>query len=500
MRKLNILWIIVSLCCACDDFLSKTQPDELTPESTQSFSEMLLEEGYIPDTEAIDKMLQYMDDDVENRLTTSTSGYTAAHIRNKLFYTWQPDAVNQIIDETGVSSYSIKGWVPWKSYYKYILGCNLILKYADNSVGIDEDKDYLKGQAYVLRAYYYFQLINTYAWPYNDTKHKPEESLGVPIITKPEIGELAFPRNTVAEVYDLIVSDIETGIALLDKEKREVTKFRIMHLSAHAIASRIYLYMEEWDKALEHARYVMERREIADFTGFSDTDYSTKYLFRLDNDELLWVFGYRTNWWEATSTYAASSAFTPSSDLFKKYDVEGLTDKRKTYFFNTKATDKLTSVTKYSLSLSISKNQGIRVTEVYLNGIEALLEKYIKGDASAGAEAIRLLNDFRVKRYILAGEVSTDVTTTDANELMEIYRLERRKELCFEGQRWFDLRRYGMPQMERLWHVDGNTTEKYVLEEGDPMYVLEIPTYLMDLNPGLVPNESLPSPRLPEIL
>lgn len=135
-----------------------------------------------------------------------------------------------------------------------------------------------------------------------------------------------------------------------------------------------------------------------------------------------------------------------------------------------------------------------------MNGIEALLEKYIKGDASAGAEAIRLLNDFRVKRYILAGEVSTDVTTTDANELMEIYRLERRKELCFEGQRWFDLRRYGMPQMERLWHVDGNTTEKYVLEEGDPMYVLEIPTYLMDLNPGLVPNESLPSPRLPEIL
>ena len=78
MKKINILWIIVGLCWACDDFLSKTPPDEVTPESTKSFSELLLYEGYLAENEYVDNMTYYMDDDVENIFPQSSflgSGY-----------------------------------------------------------------------------------------------------------------------------------------------------------------------------------------------------------------------------------------------------------------------------------------------------------------------------------------------------------------------------------------------------------------------------------------
>ena len=67
---------------------------------------------------------------------------------------------------------------------------------------------------------------------------------------------------------------------------------------------------------------------------------------------------------------------------------------------------------------------------------------------------------------------------------MEEIRLERRRELCFEGHRWFDLRRYAVcekyPYSKQIRHAfnvyDGNKyewdhTDIYVLEKNDPAYV-----------------------------
>lgn len=497
MKKINILWIIVGLCWACDDFLSKTPPDEVTPESTKSFSELLLYEGYLAENEYVDNMTYYMDDDVENIFPQSSflgSGYKDEHLWQKLFYTWQPLAVDQVLEDKG-STYNAGGYVPWKNYYECILGCNLILKYVDESTGTDEDKNYLKGQAYFLRAFYYFQLVNIYGWPYNDKKSDPSVNLGVPIITQPEIGELVFPRNTVAEVYKLIVEDIENAVLLLDKEQREAVKYRVTYLPAHLLASRIYLYMNNWKEALKHARYVMERKSLCDYTGVAEGDYETKYVFREGNEDIIWLFGSRRNWWGYSDASSLSDAFMASSKLYACFEEDGLTDKRKDYFFFLK--DNLISVKKYNKN-SINYGQGFRATEAYLNAIEALLMQYKEGDKGAGDEALELLNDFRRTRYVSRdGTVQPDVEMGTADELLDIYKLERRKELCFEGQRWFDLRRYGMPRLERVWTPDGTTQEVYVLEESDPMYVQDIPSMVTDLNPGIEPNKSLSGQRLP---
>ena len=71
--------------------------------------------------------------------------------------------------------------------------------------------------------------------------------------------------------------------------------------------------------------------------------------------------------------------------------------------------------------------------------------------------------------------------------LKNFIKAERRKELCFEGQRWFDLRRYGMPQITHEW--EGKT---YTLKSSDPSYTMPIPDEVLIKNKRLDQNPLAP--------
>lgn len=522
MKKLNILLLLSCLlgCFSCDDFLAETPSDELTPESTQAFSELLLYEGYLPSNQQVSEMLPFLDDDIASNYPYSEYafevGYDEEAMEKRLYYTWQPRAVDEIMNsKDGGTSSTASGCVPWQSHFKCILGCNIVLANVDESIGMEIDKSFLKGEALCLRAFHYFQLVNLYGWPYNDKKNDPKTSLGVPIVTNPEIGVLSVARNTVDEVYALIVEDIENSVKYFDEGKKEMNhKYRVSPLVAHLLASRIYLYMENWDKALEHAKVVMEQKELCDYTqGMPES------IFTAENDDILWMFGKKEDVCALRETASMSSAFVGSYAFYENFENEEWTDCRAAGFFevsrdsvfetgydpetyepfkNLVSTSVTVAVKKY-LGVSEDYTRGLRVTEAYLNAIEALLGQYKEGNTQAGTEALRQLNNFRAKRYLTtSGSPISNLEMKSADELIEIYRLERRKELCYEGHRWFDLRRFGMPRLEKHWMTDekGNY-EKYVLEEHDPLYVLEIPAYVLNLNPGLQPNETLSSPRIP---
>ena len=113
--------------------------------------------------------------------------------------------------------------------------------------------------------------------------------------------------------------------------------------------------------------------------------------------------------------------------------------------------------------------QSVRSAEAFLNRMEAY--------ALSGEEGLALaeLNAFRKTRVI----GYTDVNLSGQTLLDEI-RLERRKELCFEGHRWFDLRRTTRPRIEKV--IDGKT---YILEKDDARYTLRIPQAAIDANPEL---------------
>ena len=84
---------------------------------------------------------------------------------------------------------------------------NTIIDYMDKVSGEEKTKNNLMGQALVLRAYYYLLLVNYYGLPYN--YGDPTQNLGVPLKLEMAVSDGFMERNTVSEVYEQIVKDLE---------------------------------------------------------------------------------------------------------------------------------------------------------------------------------------------------------------------------------------------------------------------------------------------------
>ena len=128
-----------------------------------------------------------------------------------------------------------------------------------------------------------------------------------------------------------------------------------------------------------------------------------------------------------------------------------------------------------------------------MNGAEAAA--YLGDEATA----LDLLEQLRVKRF-KNGSYAT--LQKSGEELVTEIREERRRELCLEGHRWFDLRWYRVcekypysKEIEKVYYVykDDSSDEKiekrvYKLEKNDPAYVLPIPHEVLEFHTGMQNN------------
>lgn len=122
-------------------------------------------------------------------------------------------------------------------------------------------------------------------------------------------------------------------------------------------------------------------------------------------------------------------------------------------------------------------------------------------------EAHATIDELRVLRFETADFKPMD---KNGDELIDAIRDERRKELCFEGHRWFDLRRYGVnsvrPFEKEIYHRSILYSNKTVTTEGEYVlkpysqdkaaYVLPIPDDAIDFNKGNLSNEVRPERTL----
>ena len=98
--------------------------------------------------------------------------------------------------------------------------------------------------------------------------------------------------------------------------------------------------------------------------------------------------------------------------------------------------------------------------------------------------SIRDLNTLRENRF----KTNSDVSATSPEKALELVRKERRVELCFEGHRWFDLRRQGCPRIEHEFMLDYEKAEEievYVLEENDVAYTLPLPLAVSEIETNM---------------
>ena len=144
----------------------------------------------------------------------------------------------------------------WRSYYHAIYIANYIIEHQNEIKEATHDEiNQLVGEAYMMRAYNHFLLVNLYAEPY--THCNPRETRGVPMLLKADVN--AVPRSSsVDSVYNQVISDLEKAEMYLNVETWELGKnYRFNTISAHALRARTYLYMGRWNDALEASKDVL---------------------------------------------------------------------------------------------------------------------------------------------------------------------------------------------------------------------------------------------------
>ena len=158
--KYSIFATIAALSLtACGDFLEPDSESEFVPEDATSLNELLLGEAYQRnDMDGFNIYLGLLDDDVEAApYQTPNEGFDGNLYLAS--YSWQPD-MYKMMEEANAGHINI-----YERYYEVILGANAVLDYIPNVNDSDENINKVKAQAYALRGFYYFNLVNIYGHP-----------------------------------------------------------------------------------------------------------------------------------------------------------------------------------------------------------------------------------------------------------------------------------------------------------------------------------------------
>ncbi|MCM1312530.1 MAG: RagB/SusD family nutrient uptake outer membrane protein [Bacteroides sp.] len=472
MKRINSI-LLAALAVAftsCGDFLEEVSQDEFEPKTTNSFIELMNGEGYI--SFPVDPMTYMMDDDVNG--CKSAFWTNAIRTRQEIFC-WQPDFW-RLEDECSDLLASIKN--SYQNIYKAIAVCNIIIERAPKSQGTQEEKDICCGEAKTMRAFYYLQLVNTYALPYNDSQTSPEANLGVSLVTESEVKETGMPRATVAKVYEQIIRDIEDACELFGDNKTDRGKYRVAYTAAHLLASRIYLHTENWEKVVEHATKAMEAAPpLANLNSYTidNVQSPTNGVISTKFPEVIFIGGMKA----MSGAYGLmGTPYGVSTDFASTFSVM---DSRMNVYLQPSGYDYPYRIFK----ICADEHEFVwRTAELYLNRAEAYFNQYKRGDIAAGKKCTDDLEALMAKRYLR----HTPPTDSDIDVLQSLLRSERRKELCYEGFRFFDLKRYGMPSIEHVMIGENGGSTTYTLEERDPAYCVPLPDKALDHNENLVQN------------
>jgi len=358
----------------------------------------------------------------------------------------------------------------WQSAYSTILRANNVI---NSALQGNENIDQLRGEALAIRGLMYFELVKFFATPYTVDPN----ALGVPLILVYD-PTLKPQRNSVQEVYTQIEKDFTDAANLMTQDKSSgfFTKW-----AATALLARMYQFKGEWDKALTTAEDVINNSgysllQLNDVLSFwqNNTDRGDKLevLFEIVFDATNNINNSSLPYFYDQGGYGDALATESLYDLYSNADVRkdlfivgspirGADAKVVNKFPNTGAADK-------------DEMKVIRMSELYLIAAEAA---YHNNDELT---ALTYLNDIATER-----DPSFAGYSSSGQALLDDILLERRKELAFEGHRYWDLARNNLnvTRVDLANNYPGNVP--LILETSNFRRILPIPQAELDANPNI---------------
>jgi hypothetical protein len=312
----------------------------------------------------------------------------------------------------------------WNAHYDVINRANTVLANLDLITGLTESEvAQFEAEMRTIRAICYFNLVRMYG--------------PLPLRDEPIAGaseeDVFIGRSSVQEIYDFIENDLTISEGLT-KDTGRGGSLRVDEPTILALLARVKLYQEDWPAAETYAKAVIEKfgfnLEENYATIFDESATSGEIIFQIDflNDDDVNVIG---RWLLASGRYEAA-ATENIFNLFADDDLRKSTsvgDASGDFFAN-----KYTGLQNDDDNLIIT-----RLAEMYLIAAEAINEQAY----NANSEAFDLINELRQRADL------TDLTilnTGNQQALRLAISEERRKELAFEGHRWYDLIRTNQAQ------------------------------------------------------
>ena len=380
----------------------------------------------------------------------------------------------------------------WKRGYEICTNANNILYYGERLLSQYPEEEALIrkhfGYAYFARALAIFDLCNVYAMPYDYTADASH--LGVVAIDFVPGFDAVLPRNTVKECYDLILGDLQKGIDCFGEET-ERTPTYISALACKALLARVCLYMKDYTEAARYAKEVMDAVPLTSRDQYVNMfrraqDYPGEGILRMNSYDA--GSGMRS-----LCSPLSSQSLGPDETFLATFPQGDVRKELFTYVAEAEDGDEYagktyTAVCKYlpfKSGVSTVENRRcdpfvLRVSEMYLIHAEALCLG--SGDIKTAAEDIKALRARALGKS--PSEISLAYTGTDG--LDRLIQEERSRELCFEGHRFFDLKRRG----EDIVRSATTSSTLMRLKYPDYRYVLPICQLEMQANESMVQNDN----------
>ncbi|QHS61046.1 RagB/SusD family nutrient uptake outer membrane protein [Chitinophaga agri] len=366
----------------------------------------------------------------------------------------------------------------WASLYKFIYKVNAIIDGVTRSTTLSDNvKRHLLGEAKFVRAFCYFYLVNLYG--------------DVPLLITADYREnQSSPRVSVAQVYKQILSDLNEAKLLLSEEYLDANvisttyeRLRPNKWAAAALLARVYLYIGDWENAINESNDVINNKELYDTVPLSD-------VFLKNSKESIWQLQPMYNNPDATyyGTFDAR-VFVLERDPNERENPAWISDFLINAFesgdnrLNTwvRRYSSATQVYNYPFKYRQNKLEGdkseylsvIRLSELYL----------IRSEAKA---VLGLLEDAKSDLNIIRRRAGLQpILVNNADLILDRILHERQVELFAEwGHRWMDLKRNKL--------VDGvmmKVSPKKGSEWSSYRALFPIPERDLRLNPSLKQNQ-----------
>ena len=344
---------------------------------------------------------------------------------------------------------------PWVSFYSVNFYLNQIINEGSKTMQDSPEKNQILAEAYALRAYLYFDMVNLYGKPYNSATASDDR--GVPINLEIDLEQVLKP-SSVQEVYNQVHADLKKAEDLMVEPKQALgVNYRFSKTALLAFEARTALYEGDWTKALSYADQVLAVK--GDLSNLNTVNTPPNHYASPESIMAL------DNTWD-NSIKNLSFA---SPELISSYN--NTADKRFGMYF-----EKNGSKYKITKGGSLEFKVSFRTAEQYFIRSEALLK------LNKLAEAKETLMKVMKNRYTPDGYTSVQnaVNSMNSTAFMNFILDERFREFALEGQRWFDLRRANQKKISHT--ISG---KEYILQQNDPRYTIEYPMSAKKNNPNL---------------